>query len=182
MKAGTNLRIFATVFATPFLVVGYLNIEKLAESKGWDGLLTTQAAKMPESVASFVISPLMAMVSSLVVGVIIGIWADTFLRAADRRKSSLQVLGFQANKISQIIDQKADRWGSSQDDCIKEYSAAVMLLSKMRKQGLDIPSLNSDDMLDDAKRLSKYFKLMSPHMMDGDRGATKRFSKIILKD
>ena len=86
MKSGTKLRLVLTALFTPFLVVGYLNIEKLAEKKGWDGILSGLVDKMPAGLSGFIISPFMAMLSAFIIGTVAGLWVDTFLRAADRKK------------------------------------------------------------------------------------------------
>jgi len=184
MKSGTKLRVILTVIATPFLVVGYLNIEKLAEKKGWDGILSGWVDKMPDTLSGFIVSPFMAMLSAFIVGIVVGLWVDTFLRASNKKKTDIQILGAQAIKMSQLIDKRIGSWNTStsQDLYAEEISASILLLRKIKNHGIKIPKFDPKDQVEELKKISTYFKYMSPHMLDGDKSSTKKFSKLIVKD
>lgn len=74
-----------TIIAVPFLAVLYLNIETFAVSLGWDGLLIRYAPMV-----EYLTTSLALALSTLVVGIVIGMWVDLLLRNASDSQSDIQ--------------------------------------------------------------------------------------------
>ena len=81
------------------------------------------------------------------------------------------------------MDTNLGAFNRSRDRCFEELSAGLMLLRKMKKRhGLKIPKIDPSNIDESLNTMTAYFKLMSPHMIDGNRKATKGFSEIIISD
>ena len=180
MKSGTKLRLVLTVLFTPFLVVGYLNIEKLAEKKGWDGILSRLEDKMPAGLSGFIISPFMAMVSALVVGIVIGLWSDTFIRKLNSRGSKVENLGLRIQALANTIDSKFHA-NVSFDDMATEVSKCIVFAKKMTEMGFVVPSnvINAEPWQERLGLYSRYFKMMGAQMEENSKKDAIEFSKAL---
>ncbi len=81
MRLITKIRLLISAAAAPFLVVLYLNIEKWAEARGYDLLLTKVAeGKMPDALAKFSFDPSVLFMAVVFCSLVAGIWLDALLR------------------------------------------------------------------------------------------------------
>ena len=180
MKSGTKLRLVLTALFTPFLVVGYLNIEKLAEKNGWDGILSGLVDKMPAGLSGFIISPFMAMVSALVVGIVIGLWSDTFIRKLNSRGNKVENLGWRILATANTIDSKIHA-NVSFDDMATEVSMCIVFAKKMTKMGFVVPSnvINAEPWQERLGMYSRYFKMVGAQMVESSKRDAIEFSKVL---
>jgi len=183
MKSGTKLRVIISIIATPFLVVGYLNIEKLAEKKGWDGILSGWVDKMPDGLSGFIVSPFMAMLSAFIVGIVVGLWVDTLLRAKNVKRTNMQILGHRMSKLTSLITKKMqlNNLAFNNQNFAEEYSASLMLVQNAKKMKMSVPDLNGENWEADLEEMVKYFRLMNPRLVADDRKSVINFSKTIIK-
>jgi hypothetical protein len=83
MRQRTFVRIVASVLATPFFVIAYLNIENYAESKGWGGILTSIMEGQMPSVLAFLLQPWLGVAALALVGLAAGVWVDGIAKRMD---------------------------------------------------------------------------------------------------
>ena len=90
MRKITIIRVVVTILVTPFLVVLYLNIEKWAESRGYDlyltNLITPPEGAVVNPVVSYALRPEMSYIALAAVTFMIGIWCDAWLRRSESKR------------------------------------------------------------------------------------------------
>lgn len=149
MRRITVIRLALTVIATPFLVVGYLNIEKWAETHGYDLYLTRFMSGQSDSVVgpfvTFALRPEMPFIASAVLAFISGIWCDAWLRRGDlkrispkeRMKSlgnrSVDLAGSITNTLNHVSPQRVEGVAS---DYWSEY---LPIAFDLEKSGIKTP-------------------------------------------
>lgn len=104
------LRIFAAV-STPFLVILYLNIEKLAEREEWDRILPDLVPAYVSVTWDFIFNPLMVGTGIAVVTFTIGLWAGAAMRrqaAQEFAPAEPAPSGFPSNGVIPTAEPPAD--------------------------------------------------------------------------
>src|SRR3546814_16069076 len=81
MRLITIIRLLISVVATPFVAILYLNIEKWAESHGYDLLLVNAVeGQMPDAVKQLAFHPTTLIFAIVICSIVAGIWIDVVLR------------------------------------------------------------------------------------------------------
>ncbi len=137
-------RIVLSAISTPFWVVLYLNIEKLAEGRGWDAILKgAMEGKMP-GVVSFVLQPWMGITALTIVSFTVGIWADALVRRLDAKKPTREqkiiALGRNCNNVARNAKNIAHSsfiYGRDYPDLLNAYRLIDM---DLRDWGIEAPA------------------------------------------
>ena len=147
------MRIATTILAAPFLIILYLNIEKYAESKGWDGLLMSLMEGRMPTLLSVLLQPWMGVLALSLAALASGLWVGSLARVMDKATATNQpdkepdkyTLSNQINHVMDLITSHSraytERNWVSDFNLIGELQALSISLSKI---GIKFPESEQD--------------------------------------
>lgn len=136
------MRLVITVVCAPFLWVIVLNVEKLAEKRGWDTTLSDAVDSVPSAV-SFHETLWFTLFSVLLVGFVIGIWVDWFVRKITQRKSRVaEGLGAECRSLAgSIRTLLGNNLAIPSDFPLTKFDGEIDILRiRLKKLKFDVPT------------------------------------------
>tara|TARA_B100000614_G_scaffold67258_1_gene59629 strand:+ start:237 stop:926 length:690 start_codon:yes stop_codon:yes gene_type:complete len=190
MRSWTTIRLAFSVFAAPFLVIAYLNIEKWAEANGIDTLLLDavqpdgrQEVTTAATLLTYVTQPWVAWLSIYIVGIVSGIWLDVLIRrewisTEEKRKAIGKRCAYLVAHISSIrrtetLSNSSLRTRSALNSIWSEYLPTAYNLEKM---GLPTPDIEikTDD---DAIFIREYLRFVGPLIESGHAREARKVAR-----
>ena len=172
------VRWFFTAASLPFLVILYLNIEKYAESRGWDTFLLQllePATQREESEDSRLIraltNPWMVYAAITVIGMTLGVWLDAVLKRLDAKKPTkqdkLREIGNECLGVGQliVIRLQQERIGDWITDDITPHVASLIIT--LEQNSFPIPDIENFREPAIAEVLGRYFNMVGRLLVDG---------------
>jgi len=171
------IRIVGTGIGAPFLVVLYLNIEKLAERHGWDGLLVGLLEGHMPSASNWLLQPWVAVLAVAVVSFMAGVWLDWSARHFDRRQTqSLATLSINTDKVIGLLRDALN----SDDEHLDVATIAELnsLMTSYKRHGLASQEVNASKIK--GLVIAEYYRWLgyiSPLIRDGHIQEARKLSK-----
>ena len=197
MQRRNIIRFAISGLSVPFVVVLYLNIEKLAEARGLDTLLVDllspddpKKMTVGSQILNYATSPEVAGISILVIGIVIGFWSEVLLRRGDGREElKWQGVGRRCERVVMMIESIArTRYYSEDDSPFKQpavlnriWAAFLPVAVDLERLGLSVPDHGVDSQ-DDAIRIREYLRFVGPLVAQGHIRAAKDTAKSLLSD
>jgi len=183
------IRLVATVVCAPFLWILVLNVEKLAEKRGWDTTLSDAVESVPENV-SFHETLWFTLLSMGLVGFVFGIWVDWGLRRLSQRKSKVaKHLGAECKSLAgSIRTLLGNNLAVPTDFPLTKLDGEIDILRlKLKKLRFEVPTIAKFTFIhpDDYKRehldfLHQYLDCIGPYLKEGMTGEAKKNSDLML--
>lgn len=199
-------RSVTTLLALALLPVLNLNVERLAELKGWDQFLPKRWDLVVSSVSEIATNPWFLAALGAALGGTLFMWGDYFLRRAgykpapksepkypiDPTQDELKELFWQIQNTKNLLDQKIMLTGCGEPSN-EGFSEVMALIVKLTKYGISTPFIYTDDDNHATKEdeiiyesfnhdFHKFFSNIAPHIRDGDLKAIRNFAQIAVKN
>ena len=179
MQVRTKIKTIATVALMPFLAVFVLNIEKWAESKGYDSILVDLSA--PDDVGllgemlALALSPWALMAAFAASGFVAGLWIDALLRRSEhRRAENLQELARRMATVVSDINHREEYKRSNQPDDLRELWATYLPVAlSIEKIGLRAPKCGIQTG-EEAVYVRSYLQFVGPLIKEGHMKIAKK--------
>ena len=186
MRRITNIRVVLSILATPFLVVLYLNIEKWAESRGYDlyltNLVTPPEGAVVNPVVSYALRPEMSYIALAVVTFMTGIWCDAWLRRSQSKripkKERIRNLGDKCLDLVRFIDAGLDsighlNSGDKQDALTRMWSEFLPVSIELEKLRLKTPDHRISS-VSEADAVRAYLRFIGNLLQNGQLKMAKK--------
>jgi hypothetical protein len=193
MRRSTIFRLVFTTISAPFLVVLYLNIEKWAETKGYDTLLVNalSASSMDDmtigsTVLEWATRPSTLTTSLVLAGFVLGLWVDALLRRSEnkapRRQRNLRAIGMRCQSLMQEI---GGRFRSvnpmTEGDYNHIWSLFLPVAFDLERLRMKVPNreISSEE---DLTHIYMYLQFIGPLLQNNDLRAARKAAKALYRE
>ena len=194
MRRITIIRVVLTVLATPPLVILYLNIEKWAESRGYD-LFLTNLVTPPEGVVvnplvSYALRPEIFYIALAAVAFMTGIWCDAWLRRSESKrvpkKERIRNLGTKCLDLVRLIDACLGSidyidYGDKQDAFTRMWSEFLPVSIELEKLRLKIPD-HGISSVSEADAARAYLRFIGNLLQNGQLKMAKKTARNLTEE
>ncbi|MCX7353993.1 MAG: hypothetical protein NTY59_04015 [Alphaproteobacteria bacterium] len=188
MQLSPSVRLGLSALGLFFLPVFYLNVEKVAESQGWDVLFldllqptAQESATSPSPFLSAALSTSALMISTAVLALVAGVWLDAILRRIDgRAEKGHQKVGADCVHLATLIETGLRSLrGPDYERCVP---AIVGLYETLKKLRITTPAITNENWAIQYRGHVRFLRLMAALLRDGHIKPARRMSRLIRPD